>query len=231
MLRLQNEANACAHKTNFIPTKCYYLYDLLIPLHFHLQNNKFVCVWKCVCVFFRLFLFICLCIWPCLPHQTNIHMCVWSIHTTVVAHCENGNYIFWFKELPFLVIILMFVLYIFHFHLISRFDGWLWQTICLLRVRELASAWAYLFGCLFCPNECVSKWTKIRKCVKWTLPTKKENSKRWRRICKHKHKPIEILFEWHTGFGGAYFTSDTTKSVSFQTIAHYNFYGFYGWRI
>lgn len=29
------------HKTNFNHTKCYYLYDLLIPLHFHLQNNKF----------------------------------------------------------------------------------------------------------------------------------------------------------------------------------------------
>lgn len=51
MLRLQNEANACAHKTNFIPTECYYLYDLLIPLHFHLQNNKFLCVRVFSCLF------------------------------------------------------------------------------------------------------------------------------------------------------------------------------------
>lgn len=72
MLRLQNEANACAHKINSIPTKCYYLYDLLIPLHFHLQNNKFVCVRVC---FFLSFVCLFVCVFDQSYHIRRIFMC------------------------------------------------------------------------------------------------------------------------------------------------------------
>lgn len=200
-------------------TKCYYLYDLLIPLHFHLQNNKFVYVRFSFSLFFFseedcliVCLFVYLCVYLSILTTSDEYLCVVSI--AAFAYCENGNHIFWFSALPFVVIILMFV----HFLLLPfdfSFIRWVWQTICLLFI--------YLFVCLYERREWMNKNGKMHEMNFGLVVAEKKNNSRYAQnvnINMSRSKFIRMTYCWDILWV-------TEKSVSFQTIAHYNFYGFY----
>lgn len=180
-------------------------------------------------------LFVCLFVSVYLTNLTtsDAYLCVAHIYAAFCLLWKWKLYLLIQRALPFVVIILMFVYFLLPFDF--SFRRWLWQIICLLCMS--ASLYGYLHLFIYFVLFCLYEWAWVneqKSANAWnelwfSCCQRKKSSSRIRGKCKHKHELIEIysydILVW------VYFMSDTEKSVSFQTIAHYNFYGLYGCRI